>query len=58
MFVEKLKKLNLDENNKIGYTYKTLGAGFWALKQNDFRQAITDVTMEVRICGNCSWCLC
>ena len=54
MFAEKLKKLRLDESNKIGYTYKTLGAGFWALKQNDFRQAITDVTMEVCIGSNCS----
>lgn len=47
MFAEKLKKLDLDEKHKIGYTYKTLGAGFWALKQADFRQAITDITMEV-----------
>ena len=48
MFAEKLKKLHLDEKDKIGYTFKTLGAGFWALRQNDFRQAITDITMEVR----------
>ena len=50
MFAEKLKKLHLDEKDKIGYTFKTLGAGFWALRQNDFRQAITDITMEVRHC--------
>lgn len=42
-----LKELKLDEERKIGYTYKCLGAGFWALKQNNFRQALQAITMEV-----------
>ena len=28
--------------------YKCLGAGFWALKQNNFRKALQKITMEVR----------
>ncbi|XP_052082880.1 ADP-ribosylarginine hydrolase Tri1-like [Mytilus californianus] len=43
---EKIKELNLDESKKIGYTYKTMGAGFWALKQSDFRKAITKIMMQ------------
>ena len=39
--------LNLDENGKIGYTYKTLGAGFYALHSNeDFETTITKIVME------------
>lgn len=44
-----LKQLKLDESGKIGYTFKTLGAGFWALKQNDFRKAITKIVLQVDI---------
>lgn len=42
-----IKDLKLDEEGKIGYTYKSMGSGFWALKQDDFRKAITEVMMEV-----------
>ena len=49
MSVENLSDLKLDEAGKIGYTYKTLGAGFWALRQNDFKQALTAIVMEVGI---------
>lgn len=42
-----LKQLKLDESGKIGYTFKTLGSGFWALKQNDFRKAITKIVLQV-----------
>ncbi|OWF39517.1 uncharacterized protein LOC110464941 isoform X2 [Mizuhopecten yessoensis] len=42
----KLKDLKLDEEGKIGYTYKTMGAGFWALKQENFRKTITKIIME------------
>lgn len=45
MFEKKLQKLKLSES--IGYTFKCLGAGFWAFKQKDFRDAIQQVTMEV-----------
>lgn len=38
-----LSKLLLDEKDKIGYTLKTLGAGFWALKYDDFKKAILDI---------------
>ncbi|CAH1265719.1 Hypp3232 [Branchiostoma lanceolatum] len=41
-----LEELQLDAQGVIGYTYKTLGAGFWALRQNDFRKAIERITME------------
>ncbi|XP_078321020.1 adenylosuccinate lyase-like [Crassostrea virginica] len=41
-----LKQIKLDESGKIGYTFKTLGAGFWALKQDDFRRAITKVVLH------------
>ncbi|XP_033745095.1 ADP-ribosyl-[dinitrogen reductase] glycohydrolase-like [Pecten maximus] len=42
----KLKELKLDESGKIGYTYKTMGSGFWALKQDNFGKAITKLIME------------
>lgn len=44
-----LKQLKLDESGKIGYTFKTLGSGFWALKQNDFRKAITKIVLQVHM---------
>ncbi len=47
MNVEKLEELELDEPGKIGYTYKCLGAGFWAFRQTDFRKAIEALTREV-----------
>ncbi|XP_046563667.1 uncharacterized protein LOC124272507 isoform X1 [Haliotis rubra] len=43
---EKIKNLNLDESRKIGYTYKCMGCGFWALKQKDFRKALQTIVME------------
>lgn len=46
MFATKLSTLKLDESKKIGYTYKCLGAGFWAFKQKDFRIALEAITME------------
>jgi len=36
-------KLQLDEVKSIGYTLKALGAGFWALQQNDFKKAILEI---------------
>ncbi|XP_033745094.1 ADP-ribosylarginine hydrolase Tri1-like isoform X2 [Pecten maximus] len=42
----KLKDLKLDESQKIGYTYKSMGSAFWALKQTNFREAITEIVME------------
>lgn len=35
-----LEELDLSEPHSIGYTYKCLGAGFWALKQENFRDTI------------------
>ena len=49
MFTTNIKDLKLDEVKTIGYTDKCLGAGFWALKQNDFRKALQKVTMAVRV---------
>lgn len=42
-----VKQLKLDKSGKIGYTFKTLGPGFWALMQNDFRKAITKIALQV-----------
>ena len=47
MFAESLDKLQLDESRTIGYTLKCMGAGFWGLRQKDFREAIQAITMEV-----------
>ncbi|XP_019633344.1 PREDICTED: uncharacterized protein LOC109476765 [Branchiostoma belcheri] len=41
-----LQELQLDAPGVIGYTYKTLSAGFWALRQDDFRTTIERITME------------
>ncbi|CAL1531811.1 unnamed protein product [Lymnaea stagnalis] len=46
MNCSKLKKLQLTEPGKIGYTYKCLGAGFWALRQKDFKKAMIKLIME------------
>ena len=42
-----IKQLKLAEPGAIGYTFKSLGAGFWAFKQKDFRKAITKIVMQV-----------
>lgn len=47
MYATSLAELKLDEKDSIGYTYKALGAGFWALRQNDYKTAITQLVMEV-----------
>jgi hypothetical protein len=44
---DQIKQLKLDEPDKIGYTYKSMGTGFWALKQNDFRKTITKIMLQV-----------
>lgn len=46
---KKIKTLKLDEPLKIGYTYKSMGTGFWALKQDNFRKAITKVMLQVNM---------
>ncbi|CAC5424616.1 unnamed protein product [Mytilus coruscus] len=38
--------LKLDEADKIGYTYKSMGTGFWALKQDNVRKTITKIMMQ------------
>ena len=35
-----------DASSGIGYTYKCLGAGFWALRQSDFRTALEAIVFE------------
>ena len=47
MYAETLADLELDEDGKIGYTYKCMGAGFWALRQDDFRTSLEAITFEV-----------
>ena len=48
ILADKLKTLKLDDSAKIGYTYKTLGCGFYGLRkgENDFRKTLIDVVME------------
>ena len=41
-----LRYLHLDERDKIGYTLKCMGAGFWALRQSDFRAALEEMVYE------------
>lgn len=41
-----LRELKLDAGEAIGYTFKALGAGFWALRQEDFEYAITAISLE------------
>ncbi|XP_070558794.1 ADP-ribosyl-[dinitrogen reductase] glycohydrolase-like [Ptychodera flava] len=41
-----LSELKLAQPDNIGYTYKCLGAGFWALRQKDFREALTAIVKE------------
>jgi len=47
MYPPGLKELRLDLPARSSYTYKALGAGFWALRQKDFRQAIQAIVLEV-----------
>ncbi|XP_073229532.1 uncharacterized protein [Porites lutea] len=46
MFAKSLNDLQLDESGKIGYTYKCMGAGFWALRQENFRDALEAIAFE------------
>ncbi|VDI12319.1 Hypothetical predicted protein [Mytilus galloprovincialis] len=46
MFCQDIAELQLAERDSIGYTFKCVGAGFWALKQDNFRQAIQTVVMN------------
>jgi ADP-ribosylglycohydrolase len=41
-----IEGLKLDEQKSIGYTLKTMGAGFWALQQNDFKKAILEIVNQ------------
>ncbi|CAD5116261.1 DgyrCDS5169 [Dimorphilus gyrociliatus] len=47
-FIKKdgLEELKLDEPAKIGYTFKCMASGIWALKQGDPEKALTDLIME------------
>ena len=58
MYEDSLEKLKLDEDGKIGYTYKCMGAGFWALRQQDFRASLEAITFEViSVCLCFSFCV-
>ncbi|XP_064639250.1 uncharacterized protein YegU-like [Lineus longissimus] len=46
MYAKNLDVLNLEEYKKIGYCYKCMGSGFWALRQKDFRKALQALVME------------
>ena len=44
-----LDGLKLDETHKIGYTFKTFGAGFYGLRKSRkkrFREIILDIIMQ------------
>ena len=47
LFATSLKDLQLNEVGRSNYTFKTVGAAFWAFKQKDFRLAIQNIVMEV-----------
>ena len=49
LYCTNLEELKLDESHAIGYTYKCLGAGFWALKQDNFREALEAIVRSVSI---------
>ncbi|ELT98348.1 hypothetical protein CAPTEDRAFT_158452 [Capitella teleta] len=46
LFCKNIDEHELADDPKIGYTYKTLGAGFWALQQTDFRKALETIILE------------
>ncbi|XP_035829092.1 ADP-ribosylarginine hydrolase Tri1 [Aplysia californica] len=46
MLARSLKELELGDVGNMSFTYKAVGAGFWALKQKNFRTAIQDIVME------------
>ncbi|XP_012942561.1 uncharacterized protein LOC101848559 [Aplysia californica] len=46
MSCKKIKELELSGAGGIGYTYKCMGAGFWALKQDNFKKAMIQVVMQ------------
>lgn len=41
-----MRELKLADRNSIGYTLKCMGAGFWSLKKNDFREALQKIVLE------------
>ena len=44
---ERIRDLKLDDKTSIGYTFKCMGAGFWALKKDDFRAALQKIVLAV-----------
>jgi ADP-ribosylglycohydrolase len=45
--MQSLLSLELDEGSKIGYTFKCVGSGFWALcASNDFKHMINLLVRE------------
>ncbi|NJO87734.1 MAG: ADP-ribosylglycohydrolase family protein [Chloroflexia bacterium] len=41
-----ISTIGLDERNSIGYTLKTMAAGLWALKHNNFKKCIGEIIHE------------
>ena len=48
MNIKRLRDLKLDDKGSIGYTFKCMGAGFWALKKDDFRTALQKIVLAVK----------
>ena len=48
MNIKRLRDLKLDDPNSIGYTFKCMGCGFWALKKDDFRTALQKIVLAVK----------
>ena len=48
MNIKRLRDLKLDDKGSIGYTFKCMGAGFWALKKDDFRNALQKIVLAVK----------
>ena len=47
MCADTLAELQLSNQRTEGYVFTALGAGFWALRQSDFRTAIQEIIMQV-----------
>ena len=46
MYARDLSTVGTDKPESGRYTFVTLALGFWALRQDDFREAIEAIVME------------
>ncbi|XP_064639249.1 uncharacterized protein YegU-like [Lineus longissimus] len=46
MYAKNLAVLELDDSKKIGFCFKCMGSGFWALRQKNYRKALEELLMQ------------